>query len=481
MKQKDWKIIYTKYEGLVKKAVNFLSKEAGANLIRVPNVYTIYVLPCEKEGCTVSKNAFFVGCYNDSPMIREYVRADEIPEDGYLVKVVENPADPEEGRFVFITAHDEQNVFYAAVSFVDDYIPANAQHFGANKMPDLIFDRPLTVASYSHKFDYKKRNIFTWGHSINDYRKYIDNMARLKLNVLYLWNDYIPLNIDDIIDYAHSYGIKVILGYSWGWKEIGNKVAEITDEKIGEVKELVIRQYREDYSHVKCDGIYFQSFTERNEQSLGGKSISELVVEMVNDIAEKLWEITPDLHLVFGLHSTSVCTRLDDIAKVNPKIEILWEDCGKFPFNYASYILDYEAYEKTKDFLKEILHLRGGANMGILLKSSMMLDWTAFVNQHGPYVMGENSPEVAEHDRRVRAKSWRIYSADWSKFGENAHEMLNIIKENKIGDVDLGLAGTYDGGIFLPTALCAEMIRDCSDEFVEIYRRVIARPGVTLE
>ena len=481
MKQKDWKIIYTKYEGLIKKAVNFLSKEAGATLIRVPNVYTIYVLPCEREGCAVSKNAFFVGCYDDSPMIQKFVKADEIPENGYLVKVVENPDDAEEGRFVIITAHDAQNVFYAAVSFIDDYIPANAQFFGANKMPDFIFDRPLTVASYSHKFDYTKRNIFTWGHSINDYRKYLDNMARLKLNVLYLWNDYIPINIDDIIDYAHSYGIKVILGYSWGWKEIGNKATEITDEKINEVKELVIRQYREDYAHVKCDGIYFQTFTERNEQSLNGRNISELAVEMVNDVAERIWEINPSLHLVFGLHSTSVCTRLDDIAKVNPKIEILWEDCGKFPFNYVPYITDFEGYEQSKDFIKEILKLRGGANMGILLKSSMMLDWSAFVNQHGPYVMGENSSEVAEHDRRVRAKSWRWYCSEWTKFGVKAHEILNIIKENKIGDVDLGIAGTYDGGICLPTALCAEMIRDCSDDFADILKRVSARPSVTLD
>ena len=86
MKQKDWKIIYTKYEGIMKRAVNLLSRDAGAYLIREDGVYRIYVLPCEKEGCEVSKNAFFVGAYGDSPTIRKYVSEDEIPDGGYLVK-----------------------------------------------------------------------------------------------------------------------------------------------------------------------------------------------------------------------------------------------------------------------------------------------------------------------------------------------------------------------------------------------------------
>ena len=50
MKQTDWKIIYNNYQGLEKKAVDFLSKEAGKYLIRENDLYRLYVLPCEKEG-----------------------------------------------------------------------------------------------------------------------------------------------------------------------------------------------------------------------------------------------------------------------------------------------------------------------------------------------------------------------------------------------------------------------------------------------
>ena len=70
MKQKDWKIIYASYRGVAKRAVQLLSREAGGLIIREPEVYSIYVLPCEREGCEISKNAFFIGLYAHDPHLR---------------------------------------------------------------------------------------------------------------------------------------------------------------------------------------------------------------------------------------------------------------------------------------------------------------------------------------------------------------------------------------------------------------------------
>ena len=51
MKQRDWKIIYSgNYTGITKRTINLLSKEVGRFLIREEMVYSIYILPCEKEG-----------------------------------------------------------------------------------------------------------------------------------------------------------------------------------------------------------------------------------------------------------------------------------------------------------------------------------------------------------------------------------------------------------------------------------------------
>ncbi len=480
MKQTDWKIIYSSYDGAAKRAINLLSKEVGKFIIRENGVYRLYVLPCEKEGCVISKNAFFVSCYNDSKIIQKYVEINEVPEDGFLVKVIPNP-DDSEGRFVILTAHTKQELFYSVISFLDDYLLAQAPYGGANQMPDMIFDKVLPVCSYTEAPDFKTRSVFTWGHSINDYRSYIDNIARLRFNELIIWNDHLPLNISEIIEYAHTYGIKVILGYSWGWKETRFNVPQSDKESIEKVKESAIREYCDNYLSTNCDGIYFQSFTEREEESVGGKIIAELVTEMVNDVAEKLWDITPDLRLLFGLHATSVKNHIDVISRVNPQIELYWEDCGDFPYNYKTDIQSPEKYEETLEFTNKLLKLRNGEGVALVFKGVMMLDWEQFVHQSGPYVMGENSSVIAAHDKRIRANSWRVYSAEWMKNGKYAAQMLRFIKENKIGDVNMCLAGTFDGGIYFPVAVCAQMFYNTADEYSDVLKKVARRSYITVD
>jgi len=479
MKQTDWKIIYSSYSGVAKRAVHLLSKEAGKYLIRENGVYRIYVLPCEKEGCPLPKNAFIIGLYGDSPLIQEYASDSEIEQDGYLVKVIRNP-EHADGRLVLLTAHTEQELFYAVVSFLDDYIPQHAPHHGSNRMPQLIFDSPLPECSYSYAPVHSVRSIFTWGHSFNDYRGYIDNMARARFNELIIWNNYVPINISDIIDYAHSYGIRIVLGYSWGWKDYC-KASGITDEDIAELKRTIIREYQTDYAHLNCDGIYFQSFTERQDENLGEKLVARAVTDMVNEVAEELWKITPGLRLIFGLHATSVKNRLDEIARVHPDIEILWEDCGEFPYSYSSSVSSEEQYQETLDFTKKLLQLRGGAGVGLVFKGVMMLDWTKFLAPSGPYVMGENSPSLQEHDRRVRAESWRLYSAAWMQNGGYVARMLQFVNENKLGPVSMCLAGTFDGGLWLPVALCGEMFFSPAAEYSDLLMRVARRSCITVD
>ena len=480
MKQTEWKIIYASYTGVGKRAVQLLSREAGGLIIREPEVYSIYTLPVEKEGCEVSKNAFFVGCYDDSPTIRSFVGREEIPEDGFLVRIIENPADPE-GRFVLLCAHNEKELYYAVVSFLDDYIPVFAPGHNPNRMPDLIFDSPLGLCSYTETPAFETRSVFTWGHSFNSYRAYIENMARMKLNEVIIWNDYLPLNIDDVIEYAHSFGIRVILGYSWGWREISNKAEVITEEELVALREKVVTQYRDVYSRTNCDGIYFQSFTERKEEIVSGKPIARIVTEFVNDAAAALFAIKPDLRLIFGLHATSVKGWLSEIANVDPRIEILWEDCGAFPYSYSSSAPKPDAFEETLEFTEKLLTLRGGTGVGLVFKGVMMLDWGRFAMQRGPYIMGDNAARIAAHDRRIRANAWREYAADWTVSGEWAHKLLAFVREHRQGAVNICLAGTFDGGIYLPEALSAQMMRRPNEDFATTLRRVMRRPSLTVD
>ena len=480
MKQTDWKIIYSNYDGISKRAVNFLSKEMGKLIIREPNVYRIYVLPCEKEGASLTKNVVFLGLYQESETIRSFVEEKEIKENGFLVKVIENPTE-QDGRYVILTAKDLPNLFYAAVSFIDEYIPQNAPHYGSNRMPDLIFDTPLPKYCYSQSGGNATRSIFTWGHSINDYRSYIDNMARLRFNQLIIWNDYVPINICDVIDYAHSYGIKVNLGYSWGWVVRCRELSEISDERLDELKTTIIKEYENNYRQTNCDGIYFQTFTERDNEYIGDRLAAEAATTLVNMTANELLSKYPELKLQFGLHASSVINHLDEIEKVDERIEILWEDCGEFPYAYTPFVSKQEAFEQTLDFTKKLLALRNGRGVGLVFKGVMMLDWTKFVNQSGPYVLGENAKDIAEHDKRIRSNSWRLISANWSQSVDKAAETFAFIDKNRISDVTTCIAGTFDGGIYLPFALAAEFFWNPQASAQETLKKVLKKSCVTTD
>ena len=89
--------------------------------------------------------------------------------------------------------------------------------------------------------------------------------------------------------------------------------------------------------------------------------------------------------------------------------------------------------------------------------------------------MGENAPYIADHDRRLRALGWKVLSANWMSNGPAAHRMMQWIKENELSDTTLCTAGTFDGGIYLPFALSAEMFRNCNAPYDKILNRVARR------
>ena len=65
--------------------------------------------------------------------------------------------------------------------------------------------------------------------------------------------------------------------------------------------------------------------------------------------------------------------------------------------------------------------------------------------------------------------------------GDRAAQMLRFIKENKLGDVNMCIAGTFDGGIYLPEALCAQMFRGCGEDYPELLKKVARRVCITVD
>lgn len=476
--KRNWKIIYSDYSGVQKKAVDLIYKEVGALILRDTGKYTLHVLTCEKsETSTVDKNVIIIGRYDDNKLIADYIDRSEIPENGYVVKVTKS-TDDSSLNAVIITALTSREVFYGAVDFVDNYLP-KAELVRSNlHFYNEIFDNPLPDYYNASAPKTDKRCIFTWAHPINDFRDYIDNMARLRYNQLIMWNDYLPMNAKEVVDYAHEYEIEVIWGYAWGWSRNCNSIDLASLDKL---TEEIAETYENVYKNSGADGIYFQSFTEMGNAYIGDKLIAEVVTDFVNKTADVLYSKNSDLYIQFGLHATSVKDYLTYIDKVDKRIDIIWEDCGSFPYGYIPEVKNDAEFSDTIDFTDKILALRDGKGSGLLYKGMMIMDWMGdhFAHQSGPYIMGNASKNLIKHDLKVIKPIWKDFQNKWILNGKYVYEMTKHIYQKECKGLIPGIASQLAGGIWFPEALCAEILWSCDEPYDIIFERVLSKKCIT--
>lgn len=147
---------------------------------------------------------------------------------------------------------------YGAMDFVNRIIPAAEQ---AHKwMFPYYFVNPFETGfapmDETSSPSVARRGLWTWGHVIYDYRGYLTNMARLKLNELVIWNDFAPLNADEIVAFAHGLGIRIIWGYSWGWDT--SIKTDLSDPlALHALEDSVVDTFVRHYAALPGDGIYF--------------------------------------------------------------------------------------------------------------------------------------------------------------------------------------------------------------------------------
>ncbi len=480
-KETSWKVIYTDFSGMTRRAVELISSELGEAVTRSEGIYSLHVLPLEKERCDtkLAVNTVIIGEYGKSELIKGFVNEKEIKSHSYTIKVVKNPY-YEGGAVAVITSSEEKNLYRAAARFIDDYTETYAPMHGGMRLRCEMFKEELSEAVIYGEVKTMTRSIFAWGHAINNYRAFIRDMARQGLNQLILWNDFAPLNARDIVEYAHSFGIEVIWGYAWGWSD-GHceKMKSLDDVTLAELKADVLRQYDEVWRGLG-DGIYFQSFTEIEAESIGGRQIAAVVTDFVNDVANELFGRDPELHLQFGLHAMSVKTHAKEIARVDERIEILWEDLGVFPYAYFPLSSAEEEFMKDLNFTETVIKHRQGAPVGLVFKGFATLDWTKgrFVHQRGNYILGENTDALTENDRRLRSDAWRAFTTGWIKNGEYARRMAEHIYKLTDGKVNLCMAGLFDGGIYIPEAICTEIFENPTEKFETVLERVLNRKSV---
>lgn len=481
--KKRWYLIFDEYENLSKTAINMIAGMVSG--------YLDYVLPVKAVGNVDEKdfkknNVIIVGKVKNNRFL-EYCQKEgllSVPEksEGYSIYVGGSPW-CQENQIIAIAGYDDSGLLYGCADFCNKYcgdILYREGYLCGVSFFDGRFDGTLTKWQVSSAPALMTRASWTWGHVIYDYRKFLENMLKLRLNEIVIWNDRVPLNAKDVVEYAHSLGIKVIWGFAWGWETNCAEVLEnFHEETCQKIKEKVLQTYEKEYASTGGDGIYFQSFTELHQDSVEGKCIAELATKLVNDTASELLQKYPHLHIQFGLHATSVKTKLDIMAKVDRRIYIVWEDCGAFPFNYFTDKID--DFDETLTFVEKILTLRGEhEKFGTVLKGMLNLDWNTFEHFSESYIMGERTNRYLRERQDRKNKIWKIIQAGWLKNAEFARKMISLIinKGNQPIVQALVEDAMLENRIMFPVALFAEMLWNPNAEIGEMIEEVSKYPCV---
>lgn len=287
--------------------------------------------------------------------------------------------------------------------------------------------------------------IWTWGHVIYDYKGFFDNMKKLGMNSIVIWNDIAPINAVEVLEYAHSLGIKVVWGFAWGWVDgCGDNIKCIDRETTDKISDGVIETFKNEYADISPDGIYFQSFTELGDDKVNGICVAEAVTDLVNKTAERIFEINPDIEILFGLHATAVKNNLAQIKKTDKRLRIIWEDCGAFPFAYDP--SDVDNFEITKEFVREVLLLRGEKEKcGFIIKGMTTLDWSKFEYHSEPYFIGEKSEDFIVNRLNELKPKWDKIADSWEKNYSYYNEIIKMIKSLKS---DAYIYGLIEDGMF---------------------------------
>jgi hypothetical protein len=403
---------------------------ALAELYRAVQSFLPYVLEvrqAEEAGAEILGNHLvLLGTPTDNPLIgslvgRGLLRLPDHP-DGFAAACLPSPWQAE-CKVLVIAGRSPQGALYGVETL-------NAQVLASRARPDKITSAHLRQALdgladfYNQDFPrLAQRGIWTWGYVIYDYRRFLDAMARLRMNLLTIWNDVPPVNAGAVIDYAHERGIQVVLGFPWGWGMDYN-LADAGDRQ--KIKEMVLAHYCRHIAPLPADGIYFQTLTEHGELSLGGRSVASLTCELVNEVAAALLEINPTLKINFGLHATSIRARYLDLAPLDQRVTIVWEDAGCLPYTYLPTVqvggapaggsFGESSFEQTVAYSQALAQFRPGTPFAMVAKGWTTLDWPDEFEHHSAYLLGVRSRSFTRQRLEQIQPRWDKVNALWSRY-----------------------------------------------------------------
>ncbi len=411
-----WELIYGSYDGVARFAVQELQASVQTFL-----PYVIRCVPAAGAAAHPKQHAVLIGTPGAHSMIAELAARHliTIPDrpQAYTIACMASPWAADH-RVLVVAGRDDAGLVYG-VTDLHARVLAPLGRAGDHD-PQRLRAHLDTLAHFSiSEFPLiTNRGIWTWGYVVYDYRSFITNMARMKMNMLTIWNDQPPLNIDDIISHAHARGVKIVLGFPWGWG-MNLDVNSAADRR--RIMEMVLRDYETHYRHLALDGIYFQTLTEHHTTVYAGRPLAAIVCEMVNEIASELFKIHPHLRIQFGLHATSIQDHYVELAALDPRVTIVWEDAGAIPYAYAPEADNphapegFRTFEQTVAYSVKLAAFRPGTEFAMVPKGWTCLDWAHEFEHHGPFILGERERQFIRERCTARQVHWDRHSAMWAR------------------------------------------------------------------
>lgn len=273
------------------------------------------------------------------------------------------------------------------------------------------------------------------------------------MNFLIIWNDVPPVNCREVIDYAHARGIRVFLGFPWGWGMDLDITRQADRQRI---QEMVLNHYRQYYTGLGMDGLYFQTLTEHHHTELAGRPVAAIVCDLVNLISTELFKLNPSLSILFGLHATSILDRYPELAALDPRVTIVWEDAGVLPFSYVPFIersssdektsLPLNTFDVTLEYSKKLATFRQDAEFAMVPKGWSCLDWPAEFEHHGPYLLGVRDPAFIQERCHAQQPYWTRINNLWLKYYRYAVQFYRAILA--CHPPKMTVAGLVEDGLF---------------------------------
>jgi len=410
-----WRIAFGSYDGVQNFAVNQLQM-----MVQRLVPYLVEVIPAAAACPADDVHWMLAGTLAQNALILDLARRGAVcvpcAPQGYAVAVLESPW--RQGRRVGVIAGaDPAGVLHGTQDF-NARVLASLPASSASASQAALESIPAFSASECPLVT--TRGIWTWGYVIYDYRRFLDHMARLRMNSITVWNDCPPVNCPDFISYARSRGVGVILGFHWGW----GTALDITkpDDRLA-IAADVLAKYRQDYARLDIDAIYFQTLTEHSETRLRGRTTASWACQLVNEVSAPLFALNPGLRIHFGLHATSVLDNYADLAPLDPRVTIVWEDAGAIPFSYDPVIelppapaadAGPRTADQTLEYARRLASFRPAGAFGMVPKGWTSLDWKNEFEHHGPFVLGERSRDFTQTRLALRHKRWDCVNALWS-------------------------------------------------------------------